>query len=122
MCDMIVSHDQGFRFVKNLFRCIVQLRQVRQLCFAWTYSNPLGKLDDHPFILGLPAVRMNGVPFSLVLSGRRVANHVLVFLIHALSKFRFVSGFFFCIILPLWCFYITFLYIFLVCSTAVYVN
>ena len=49
-------------------------------------SNRAEKLDDHPFILGLPAVRINGVPFQLVLSGRRVANHVLAFLIHALSK------------------------------------
>ena len=62
-------------------------------------SNRAEKLDDHPFILGLPAVRINGVPFSLVRSERRVANHVLVFLICALSKLTvmFVCKFF-CII------------------------
>ena len=70
------------------------MRQAR-LCFAGTAreildSNPAEKLDDHHFIIGLPAVRINGVPFSLVLLGMRVANHVLVFLIQALSKFRVV--------------------------------
>ena len=55
-------------------------------------SNPAERLDDHPFILGLPPVRINGVPFSLVLSERRVANHVLVFSICALSKHRVVFG------------------------------
>ena len=45
-------------------------------------------MENHPFILGLPAVRINGVPFSLVLSGKRVTNHVLVFSIRAFSKLR----------------------------------
>ena len=54
------------------------------------YEGVSERLDEHPFILGLPAVRINGVPFSLVPSGRRVANHVLVFSICALSKLRVV--------------------------------
>ena len=45
-------------------------------------------MENHLFILGLPAVRINGVPFSLVLSGKRVTNHVLVFSIRAFSKLR----------------------------------
>ena len=66
------------------------LRQVR-LCLAGVgreilNSNPAERLDDHPFILGLPPVRINGVPFSMILSERRVANHVLVFSISALFQ------------------------------------
>ena len=67
------------------------MRQVRQLCFAGTYSNPSEKLDDHPFLLGLLVVRINDVPFSLVLSGRRVANHVLVLSMRAFSKLNMVK-------------------------------
>ena len=71
------------------------LKQVK-LCFAGTgreilNSNPAERLDEHPFILGLPAVRINGVPFSLVLSERRVANHMVVYVsICYLSKLRVV--------------------------------
>ena len=58
-------------------------RQVR-LCFAGTGReilnfNPTERLHDHPFILGLASVRINGVPFSLFLSGRRVTNRVGIF-------------------------------------------
>ena len=93
------------------------LKQVK-LCFAGTgreilNSNLAERLDEHPFILGLPAVRINGVPFSLVLSERRVANHMLVYVsICYLSKLRVV---FVCKFLSLWRFYVTFLYIFLAC-------
>ena len=74
----IVKQDRRFRISSA-----VLLTQVR-LCFAGTgreilISNPLERLGYHPFILGLPAVRINGVTFPLVLSQRRVANHVLVF-------------------------------------------
>ena len=79
--------------------------------------NPAERLDDHPFILGLPAFKINGVPFSLVLSGRRVANHVLVFSICVLSKLRviFVCKAFFKLYAVM-AFLSLFLYIFLVCS------
>ena len=70
------------------------LRQFRQ-CFAGKgrdilNSNPVERLDEHPFILGLPAVRINGVPFSLAPSGRKVA---------------------FLHFTPSWRFYVTFSYI-----------
>ena len=42
------------------------------------------------FVKNLPAVRINGVIFSLVLSERRVANRVLVFSICAFSQLRVV--------------------------------
>ena len=65
--------------------------------------------DDHPFILVIHAVTINGVPFSLVLLGRRVTNHVLVFSICALSRLRVV---FVCKdflhYTPLWRFYVAF--------------
>ena len=92
----IVKQDRRFRISSA-----VLLTQIR-LCFAGTereilISNPLERLGYHPFILGLPAVRINGVTFPLVLSERRVyvANHVLVY-----SKLRvvFVCKAFFCII------------------------
>ena len=82
----IVKQDRRFRISSA-----VLLTQIR-LCFAGTereilISNPLERLGYHPFILGLPAVRINGVTFPLVLSERRVyvANHVLVY-----SKLRVV--------------------------------
>ena len=67
------------------------------MCFVGTGREILNfnlaeRLDDHPFlssILGLPAFKIN-VPFSLVLSGRRVTNHVLVFSICAPLKVRVV--------------------------------
>ena len=88
------------------------LRQVR-LCFAGTgreilNSNSAENLaDDHPFILDLPAVTINAVPLSLVLSGRRAANHVLVISICALSQLNvvFVGKAFFHYT-PLWRFYV----------------
>ena len=113
-CDI---QDRRFRISSATL-----LRQVR-LCFVGTgreilNSNPAERLDEHPFILGLHAVRINGVPFSLVPSERRVANHVLVFSIWAFSKLRvvFLCKVFFLHYTPfIWRFYVTFLYIFLVC-------
>ena len=59
------------------------------------------------YLVGFPAARINGVPFLFVLSGRRVANHVLVFLICALSKLRvFVCSKACFALYALWCFYI----------------
>ena len=110
----IVKQDRRFRISSA-----VLLTQVR-LCFAGTgreilISNPLERLGYHPFILGLPAVRINGVTFPLVLSERRVANHVLVY-----SKLRVV---YVCKAFlhhtPLWPCYVAFLYIFLVCSMSI---
>ena len=72
MCDI---QDRRFRISSAAL-----LRQLR-LCFAGTgreILNPAERLDERPFILGLPAVRINGVPFLLVLSERRGADHVLV--------------------------------------------
>ena len=59
-------------------------------CTEILNSNPAEWLADHPFILGLPAARMNGVPFLLVFSGTRVANKALVFSIRTHSKLRVV--------------------------------
>ena len=74
-------------------------------------------MEEYPFILGLPAVRINDFPFSLVLSERRVANHVLLFSICVLSKLRvvFLWKAFFLHYTLLWRFHVTFLYIFLIC-------
>ena len=97
----------------NLFICFFETSQA-VFCRAILNSNPAERLDDHPFIFGLPAVRINGVPFLLVLSGTRVANHALVFSIRALSKLRhvFVCKAFLHYTM-LWRFYVAFLVHFL---------
>ena len=71
------SRTSGFESVQ-----LLRLRQFR-LCFAGTGREIL---NSNPFIFGL----FNRVPFSLVLSARRVANHVLILSICALSKLRVV--------------------------------
>ena len=92
------------------------LRQVR-LCFARTgreilNSNPAERLDEHPFIHYYLRLGSTVFPLSLVLSGRRIANHVLVFSICTISKLIVV---FVCKAFlhytPLWRFYVIFLYI-----------
>ena len=75
-------------------------------------------MENHPFILGLPAVRINGVPFSLVLFGKRVTNHVLVFSIRAFSKLRgvFLCEAFFSHFTPQRRFNVAFLYFIYLCT------
>ena len=94
------------------------LRQVR-LCFAGAgreilNSNPAESLDEHPFILYYLRLGSTVFPLSLVLQGRIVANHVLVFSICALSKLIvwFVCKAFLHYT-PLWRFYVTFFCTFL---------
>ena len=74
-------------------------------------SNPAERLDEHPFILYYLRLGSTVFPLSLVLSGRRVANQVLVFLIYALSKLivAFVCNAFLQYT-PLWRFSVTFFF------------
>ena len=68
-------------------------------------------------LLYLAYQRLGSMAFSLVLTERKVANHVLVTLIHAPLKLRVVfvcEAFLHYRSLPR--FYVTFWYIFLVCS------
>ena len=105
-CDI---QDRRFRISSAAL-----LRQVR-LCFAGTgreilNSNPAERLDEHPFILYYLRLGSTVFLLSLVLSGKRVANHVLVFSICALSKLIVViicKAFLH--YTPLWRFYVTFL-------------
>ena len=118
-CDI---QDRRFRIFSAAL-----LRQVR-LCFAGTgweilNSNPVERLGEHYFILYLvyqPHSQglSSGCWFtcgkdqrcSLVLSERRVTNHVLVFSICALSKLRvvFVCNVFLHYEPFIWRFYVTF--------------
>ena len=72
----VIFRIGGFESLQLLCRdksgCVLQ-EQVEK------FSIPISRKDWMSILYILPVVRINGVPFSLVLSGRRVANPVLVY-------------------------------------------